>query len=672
MESNGENRSKQTTRPDNRTSNWLMVVHIAMVGIACLVLLRILYLQFVWKPGDTWERIFGIPTRTVKETPERGDILTYDGKVLATSIPLYQIRMDCKVRKDYFKDLDNPAKAKEKAELGRGAKAEQAWRDSARVLAGQLATLFPKQSADEFYRFIIDNRDADKGGRDVKIGDVIDQPTLLKVKKFALFNQGKYKGGMKIDTLDTRQYPYGALSYRAIGQVRNNVEIKNSDIGIEGKFNYALHGEDGTSHLIITDGQNFVQDDRRRNIPAVRGLDVRTTLNIEFCSIADRTLRRYLEAEADIMQGCVMIMDVKTGAIRAMVNLRKDGNGNIGESWNSCIGEANHPGSVFKTVTMLMGMDDKGMTINSPIPAKSVITYHGVPLSDKHLNTSYFPTGYATLEEGLMISSNNVFRQVAINSYGDHPENFVAKLYEYKLMEKFDFDIDGLATPTCKNPKDKMSEKNTTGWSPLDLPQMAFGYALRVTPLHILAFYNAIANKGRMMKPYLVEDLERNGVVVEKRGSEVLNASICRESTAEEIGKAMLSVTTKIKTDHVYGTGYWAFRDCKIKVAGKTGTAFLPFKQTIGGKTVFSDTGPNGERVINATFAGFFPYGNPEYTAVVSFKTRPTNNLHLEGARCGRILKDIINEMYNYCPEWQEALPVAGELPDLTAQNTDR
>lgn len=668
MQKTEGNNDKPVQKKDNRTSDWLMVCHIAVVALACVVVLKIVWLQFIWHPGDNWERIFGIPARTVKETPERGDILTYDGKVLATSIPLYQIRMDCKVRKDYFRDLDDPAK-NDKAGLKRGAAAEQAWRDSARVLSGQLSGIFPDQSAEEFYELIIGNRDSQRGGRDVKIGGVIDQPTMMRVKTFTLFNQGKYKGGLKMDTLDTRQYPYGSLCYRAIGQVRNNAEIKNNNIGIEGKFNYALHGEDGTSHKIITDGQNFVQDDRRRNIPAVRGLDVRTTLNVEFCGIADRTLRRYMEAEADILQGCVMIMDRKTGAIRAMVNLRKDSEGNIGESWNSCIGEANHPGSVFKTVTMLMAMDDKGMTINSPVPAKSVVTYHGVALTDKHLNTSIFPSGYATLEQGLMISSNNVFRQVAINGYADKPQDFVSKLYEYKLMEQFDFDIDGLAKPSCKNPKDKMTEKNVTGWSPLDLPQMSFGYALRVTPLHILAFYNAIANNGRMMKPYLVESLERDGKVIEKRGGEVLNATICKENTAKEIGKALLSVTTKCESDHVYGTGYWAFKDCKIQVAGKTGTAFLPFKQTINGKTVFNDTGANGERVINATFAGFFPYENPEYTAVVSFKTGPTTNMRLEGARCGRILKDIINEMYNFCPEWQEALPTAASLPDLTAQN---
>lgn len=669
---NKENGNNPVPRKDNRTSDWLMFCHIAVVVLACVVVLKIVWLQFIWHPGEKWERIFGIPTRVVKETPERGDILTYDGKVLATSIPLYQIRMDCKVRKDYFKDLDDPDK-NEKYALKRGARAEQAWRDSARVLSGQLSEVFPGQTAGEFYDLIIGNRDAERGGRDIRIGGVVDQPTMMRIKTFALFNQGKYKGGMKIDTLDTRQYPYGSLAYRAIGQVRNNAEIRNDNIGIEGKFNYALHGEDGTSHKIITDGQTFVQDDRRRNTPAVRGLDVRTTLNIEFCGIADRTLRRYMEAESDIMQGCVMIMDTKTGALRVMVNLRRDGNGNIGESWNSCIGEANHPGSVFKTVTMLMAMDDKGMTINSPVPAIPVITYRGKRLPpDVHLNKSIFPSGYATLEEGLMISSNNVFRQVAINHYGDAPQDFVAKLYEYKLMECFDFDIDGLARPTCKNPKDKMSEKNPTGWSPLDLPQMAFGYALRVTPLHVLTFYNAIANKGRMMKPYLVESLERDGVVVEKRGGEVLNASICKESTAGEIGKALLSVTTKLERDHVAGTGYWAFKDCKVKVAGKTGTAFLPFKQVIDGKTVYKEMGPNKERVINATFAGFFPYENPEYTAVVSFKTVPTTNKNLEGARCGRILKDIINEMYKYCPEWQTGLPKAGELPDLRAQNEER
>lgn len=662
---------KNKDRKDNRTSNLLMLCHFVVLAAAIAVVVKIFILQFVWEPGDTWMQFFGMPARDVKEVPDRGDILSHDGKVLAMSIPLFQIRMDCKIRKQDYADLDDPQKNPGKYHLAKGAQLEAKWREKARALSAELADLMGDMDADAYYDLIISNRDGRSGGRDVMIGHVIDQPTLLKVRKLTLFNEGKYKGGLKIDTLDTRQYPYDALAYRAIGKVTSNAEINNTNIGLEGKYDYLLHGEDGLTHKIITDGQTFIRDDSREHDGAVPGADIRTTLDIEFTSIVEQELRRHIAAEEDIQQGCAMVMDVKTGAIRSMVNLRRDDSGNIGESWNFCIGEANHPGSVFKTVSLMMAIDDNDATLNTTVPAAGNISYHGHNLEDHHLNHSAFPSGYVTLGEGLMISSNNVFRQVAIKYYDQRPEEFVAKLYEYKLMENFDFDINGLAKATCKNPKDKMTRENPTGWSPLDLPQMAFGYSLRVTPLHVLTYYNAIANDGKMMKPYMVESFERDGKIIEQRKPEVLNAAICKKETARMLKEALLMVTYGFKSDQVRGTAYWAFRDCKVKIAGKTGTAFLPFEHMEGDRKVNDDMDNDGRRVINGSFVGFFPADAPQYTAIVVFKTKPTIK-NIEGFRCARCMNDIVNRLYTICPQWQETLPASGQLPDFLADTEER
>lgn len=634
---------------NNWTSNLLYVLYLVFLGLSVLILIKIVYLQFFWKPDPKSLELFGMMKKEQKLIPNRGDILSYDGKILATSEALYQVKMDCTIQKDHFAQDENKGKAK-----------EETWRSKARVLSEELAKIYGDKSAQEYYDMILSYRDGKRPGRkDVKIGGQIDYQTLQEVRSCTLFNEGRNYGGIKIDTIETRNYPYGSLARKAIGQVKNNSDVVNDLTGIEGKYNFELHGKDGVAHLRRTDSREDIQDNRRRSIPAVDGVDVRTTLNIEYQNIADKALRRILEANEEIAGGCCMIMEVKTGAIRAMVNLRRENSGAIGETYNYVMWQANNPGSVFKSATLMALLDDGKVKLDDMIPTfGGHWSYGGTELPfDDYITYAKYPSGKISVAEALAISSNHVFRYLAAQNYGKEPEKFIAKLYEYKLLEKYDFDIDGLAKPVVREPSKK-------GWQPVDLPLIAMGYSVNVTPLHILTFYNAIANKGKLMKPYMVQDFEKHGEVIQQFKPVVLNGAICKPSTAETMTKALLNITEFNEGDHHRGTGWWSFRGSPVRVAGKTGTSRIEFENYRNGKKVYTREDSEGRHVHQGSFVGFFPAEDPQYTVISVTYTKPT--LHnVYGAVSARVVREISDNLFLLNPQWGETLPASGSVPQM-------
>jgi len=634
---------------NNWTSNMLYVLYILFLVLGLAIIGKVVYLQLFWKPDEISQKYFGTIKVDRKEVPERGDILSYDGKLLATSQSLYQVYMDCTVLQDHY--------ARDKKH---GQEKEEEWRNSAKVLGAQLAEIYGDHTADEYYRTIIAHRNGTMSGRKhVRIGTQIDWQTLQRVKQCELFKDGANRGGIQVDTIETRLYPYGSLGRRAIGQVRNNSEIANNLTGIEGKYNYVLHGKDGIRHLTRTDQRQNIQDYTRSSIPAENGADVRTTLNIEFQNIADKALRKVLEANAEIAGGCVMIMETSTGAIRAMANLRKDSHDNIGETFNYAITQSMNPGSVFKAATLMMLLDEgKVKSLDEMVPTfGGHWTYHGVPLPEDDYILSYkFPTGYISIGESLAISSNHVFRYLAAQAYDKNPDKFYSKLYEYKLLDKYDFDIEGLSTPFTLKPGDK-------GWSTTNLPSVAMGYSINVTPLHTLTFYNAIANNGKMMKPYMVEDIEKNGEVITQYGPKVLVGSVCKESTVKTLTEGLLMVTEHNGGDYRRGTGYTAFKGSKFRVAGKTGTSRVEFEYTGNdGKKHVGREDAYGQHVHQGTFVAFFPAEAPKYTVISVTYTKPTL-ANVYGAVSAKIVHEIADQLYLLSPEWGEPLVAQASVP---------
>ena len=258
--------------------------------------------------------------------------------------------------------------------------------------------------------------------------------------------------------------------------------------------------------------------------------------------------------------------------------------------------------------------------------------------------------------DGFKISSNNVFRQLACEYYEDNPKRFTDKLSEYKFTEAFDFDLIGLAKPTVVTP-------DQPAWSGTALPSIAIGYTVNETPLHIITFYNAVANKGKMMKPYLVEAFEQEGSVREKFGPTILNGAICSKATADTLLRALKAVVRE-------GTGS-GLRDASCQVAGKTGTAQIPFPAEINGKMKVVYKDPAGNRQHQATFVGFFPADDPQYTAIVVMYSKLGRH-NLYGSFGVPAFKRIVDEIYALGDGiWGEDMKDNGNMPEMTVHGTD-
>lgn len=482
-----------------RESNILKVLHVAFTLACILVVGKILYYQLIFKDSDPNLKYFKARSRKVELAPVRGSILASDGRLLAISTPMYQIHMDCTVRKSEFLAKDKNNKDKSKPSL------ESEWRGQVPALAQGLSAIYGN-TASYWTSLILKGRD--NGNRYLKIGGTIDHETLQKVKSLPLFVNGANKGGIIVERTDTRQYPYGSLARRVIGYVKDNSKSNgNNAIGLEGKFDYILHGTDGYGWTKKSD-KSQVENRDSTWVEAKDGMDIRTTLDIDIQDIADDALRRNIIDQENLEGGCVIVMDVKTGAIRAMVNLLRDSSSRaLNESYNMAIGRAGEPGSVFKSATLMSLIEDNKVRLSDEIP-----TNHGKVdkfTPDDHIVSYERQThkNTMTVMHGYEISSNYIFRKLAIDNYGSKPQKFLDNLYLYKLGETYDFDLNGFAAPHIPSPENKYE------WSGTSLGSIAIGYSVSVTPLHIITFYNAIANKGRMMKPYLVEDIEQNGII---------------------------------------------------------------------------------------------------------------------------------------------------------------
>ena len=628
---------QNTTKKERDRIGMILYRFYALVlFIGVVIIGRMAYIQWFWKPDEDIARFFLPPsTRSVIE-PERGAIIGYDGKILAISTPMYRLAMDCTVRKDEFR--------------GKPDSLESNWLAKAKAFTKGLAAE-TGGDANEYYRRIVTGRR--EGVRYMKLTGDIDRGTLLRLQRLPLMNEGRFKGGVIVEKRDSRQYPYGTLARRTIGYVKDNRNQKadergRSHIGIEGKYDYVLHGKEGEIWLRPTDNKGKIQNYDSTYVKPMNGLDVRTTLDITLQDIVDKAMRKQMSANTQIADGCAVFMDVKTGAIRAMVNLTKNPkDSSLNEVYNMAIGYGANPGSVFKTTTLMTALEDGYIkSLDDEIPKNNGVL-SGFK-RDVHLN------GYDNISilHGFEISSNYVFRYLAINNYSDDPKRFMDKLYMYKLGQAFDFDLEGLREPVLPSPDSK-------SWSSTDLGSVAIGYSVRETPLHTLTFYNAIANKGRMMKPYLVESIEKDGAVKTKNGPSVLNASICSRATADTLLRALKAVTSE-------GTAY-RLKGAKLTVAGKTGTARQSLSkeeiEKYGRDPEDNSLTADGSYHNLATFVGFFPADNPKYSAIICMNSCLIKGSLFGGVGPAAAMREIVDAIYTLDPEWGEEIAGAEKVP---------
>lgn len=642
MENKQEIRKKR-----DRVSATLWGLYCLFLLLSVTLIIKICIIQFSWEPDQDLVRYFQPKRYKQIEKPERGAILDHNGKLLAISTPMYNINMDCTVRKEEFEGA--------KTERRRDS-LEKNWKSKAWQLSRELPKVLAKdgKSADYYYNLIISNRESNlRGRKNVPIAKNIDHQTYLKLKELPLFDEGQFKSGMIKTEIETRQYPYGKLAGRVIGDVRINKENPEESrfLGIEGQYDYILHGQEGSQWMKRTDKGSIVDQDSTIT-EVVHGQDIRTTLDIGIQDIADRALRKYLPEDDAIEGGCVIIMDVQTGAIRAMVNLQKNSKGELGENFNMAIGRPGEPGSVFKAVTLATLLEDGHVTLETKIP-----TNHG-KMSDMKIKDDQYIKDYErrhntdriSVLDAFKISSNYVFRRLTIDNYKDNPQGFTNRLFEYGLNESYDFDL---------KERGGTGSKVQVSDNAYYLASAAIGYSVMQTPLNIVTFYNAIANNGKMMGPYLIESFESDGLVTKKFGPRILNGSVFSKATADTLTRALKMVTAE-------GTAT-RLKNAKCVVAGKTGTSrtVLNADENPLPKNPYESI--NGEKKYQATFVGFFPADEPKYTAIVVAYTRLTKGSVYGGVIPAKTFREIVDQVWSMDSTWGNELEERANVPQMRA-----
>ena len=579
-----------------------MIFVLIVIGFAC-VIVQILYVQNAKKETDKWEVIEKSQIKTdIVILPNRGNILDVHGNILASSVPQYYVYMDTRV---------------EALHLG-GDTLFTKYVDS---IADGLSRIL-KDTTAQYYRDRMRRAFYAKDNKDRIIRIIPRRVNYIEkkqIEKLPLVRRGYYKSGFQYDNQHLRSKPYGSLGSRTIGNIYQ--ESGEGYAGLEKSMEQYLHGKEGLSRRQMVAGH--IDD-----IPvteAVNGYDIVTTLDAELMDICETALRRRLNiTEAD--WGCCVLMETKTGELRAVCNLDRMDDGRYLEKENHAVKRV-EPGSTFKTLSLTAVLDDNKMDLYDTIQVSSrPWEYYSVSHTDAHKKDTVY-----TLRSALAVSSNIAFAKMVTRSYEQKAERFVAKLRSMGVCDSIKIEIPGVETPRINVPNDRVT-----------LSKMAYGYSVEVSPLQLVTFYNAIANDGRMVKPMIVKRIERNGEVVERFKTETMHSHICSETALKEVRLALHDVVwdNHLGTASVRQWGgkiidYKAQSDL-VHIAGKTGTAQL----LINGQYTA------GRHRI--TFIGYFPEENPEYTCICMINHPHNYHMYDAGYDCGRVVREIAENTMAY------------------------
>lgn len=601
-------------RPQECSDKRLKYIWRGFIVLGTALFLALVFQVFSYKKDKFYYYL--VPKSvTTPVTPERGDIFDCKGRIIATSTILYDIHLDT------------------------AAPADSVWDRNAVALAGAMAGYFKDKSKSEYNASLQQARK--KRNRFFLLKKDINLLDVYEMRKMPLLREGRYKGGYLESSRQERKYPYGTSARRTIGYVKSNNDTVRM-IGIEGSFDSYLHGEDGKQMMSRSD-YGMTPVGGKDNVKATNGDDITLTLDIDIQNIADKALRSGVERSDYIEKSCVIVLETATGAVKAMVNLGRDREGHISERENYAISNAEAPGSIFKGAVLMAMLEEGYLTsIEDSIPTyRGSWKYKGEVFNDtKHVGPKRFPGGYIKVREAFEMSANNPFRQMICDTetFGSNPQRFIDKIKGFGLIDTIDFDIKGNVPPSILTPDDTVGKGMGT-WGNGIFPRMAIGYNMILSPLNIITFYNAIANGGKVMKPYLVQTISRNGRVKEHFEPIVLHRRICSQRTADTLKRAMVQVTTSKG-----GTAYWQFRGAACTTAGKTGTAQRLFKMS-NGKDGYHDFA-TGYESQQGSFVGFFPAENPEYTAIVVIWSKPAPNNFYGASYAGPVFREIADKIY--------------------------
>jgi cell division protein FtsI (penicillin-binding protein 3) len=567
------------------------IVYVFMLLIGIAIVARIVYLQFI-EVGELTKKAQQLSVKNMEITPNRGNILSCDGRLLATSVPYYEIRVDMSptvIPAEIFKkNIDS--------------------------LALRLSEIFKDKSKSAYKAELIKARK--ENNRYYLLKRRIDFEQLREIKNCPIFRLGKNKGGLIINQTGVRVMPHGDLAARTIGYI--NKSEASALVGIEGSFDKELSGEKGIAMMQRIPGGVWMPMNDENELEPKDGYDVITTIDLNIQDVAQEALRRQLELH-NAQHGVAILMEVQTGEIKAIANLGKDEYGNYREIFNYAIGESTEPGSTIKLASYMAALEDGYIDLNDTID-----TGNGKwKIFDKEITDSHKGGfGKISVQKAFEYSSNVAISKIIMKYYKGKEEQFVKHFIDFGLNKKLNLQISGEAEPLVKYP-------GTKYWSGITMAMMSFGYEIKLTPLQILTFYNAVANNGRMVKPLFIKEIQQNGRTVKRFEHEVINPSICSMATIRKVRKMLEGVVKNGTAKNL--------NDSILEIAGKTGTAQIAIK----------NRGYRKENVISyqASFVGYFPASSPKYSCIIVVNA-PSNDVYYANLVAGPIFKEIAQKVY--------------------------
>lgn len=588
---------------DKHISYRIYLVAVVIFLMAIGVAVKLTNIQ--WVEGEYYRKL--AKERSVKNfviPANKGNIYSADGSLLATSIPNYKIRFDAVAPKkeDFDKHLQ--------------------------PLCDSLSQLLGKPS--QFYKTEFLRARSTKN-RYYLVARNLSYTQYMKIKSFPLFNKGAYRGGIITEQKTVREHPIGLVAERTIGYERIRPDGTPDGKGIEWAFRDYLNGKDGKRLMQkMAKGQwKPIRDENE--VEPQDGYDIISTIDVYIQDIAHHALLKQLEYyEAD--HGCVVVMETKTGEVKAISNLGRDKNGQYSETVNYAVAESHEPGSTFKLIDLIALFEDKVADTSDVYDTKGgEIIYYNRKVRDSKKD-GY---GKISLGRGFELSSNTVLVQAVYNNYKNNPQKFVDHIKRMKLHQPLGLQIKGEGRPIIPQP----GEKN---WYGTTLPWMAYGYNVSMTPLQTLTLYNAVANDGEMVKPLFVKEIKEWNKTIKKFDKEVINPKIASQETLDKVKAVLENVVKK-------GTGSKLYsRD--FSMAGKTGTAQMGYSD-------------KANLYYSSSFVGYFPADQPKYSCIVVVH-KPSKSKGYYGADVsGPVFKRIAQKVFTDVPSTNEVKSLEKKIP---------
>ena len=571
---------------------WRVYLSFILIVLVCILIIgKAFYIQQV--QGKYWRSLSDSLHQRIIEIPAaRGTIYSEDGQMLSTNIPQFDIYIDFRV-----------SPLHEKSGL--------LFRTHIDSLSLSLAALFKDKSAEKYKEELTNAYEASVGNYELR--KKISYREYLQLVKFPLFKLGRYKSGMIAEEKNIRLNPYENIGYRTIGLARDE-----NKVGLEKSYDTVLNGRNGRQLVrAIAGGVTVPVQEGEFEIAPETGKDIISTIDVFIQEVTEKALMNMM-VKNEAQTGVAIVMEVKTGKIKAIANLGKVGEGKYTEDLNYAI-TPTEPGSTFKLVTLLSALEDGKVNLNSRVNLEGgVWKVSGQTVNDSEKHGKFDASILEAFEE----SSNVGMAKIAMTHYSNNVNEYFKHLTKLRLDSTSGLDLVGERQPRLVKPGSRL-------WGPTTLPWMAFGYNIEITPLQTLNLYNSIANNGVMMRPYLVNSIQEEGKIIKSISPKVYNAQLCKPTTIRDLRIALEGVC-------INGTAKKLFAGSLYKVAGKTGTA----KVANGNKGY-------GEGIFQSSFAGYFPADNPQYTVVVIIKNKPHAANFYGASVAGPVFKEIADRLYS-------------------------